>query len=1117
MRAWRVLFCLALIPWVGACLADVKVKDDTPMDGGQGGDDAGRDGSSSDDRDGDGLSNDEEEAGWTIFVDTEAFGPEAESGKLRAIAVSSDPDDPDTDGDGIDDGDEFFDRTNPRDSDTDGDRLSDYEEKYRWQTNPKSVDSDGDARGPKGDQFPRSQLYDGAELEQGTSPAFRDTDGDGRDDYEETVTLTERDPRIAELPRALVSFAGPIDMRLVVEYEDSEGSSEQYGSSFSQENSRSSSRSDTNSTTTTVAGQGAYFDGLEFTKQGALNFVGQKILNLGVKLLPDSIADALDINKQPTPDVATTQSTTLTTSSSTTAREEHSRYVTDSQTRTERTSRGEIHMGVTVANVGPSAFELDGLFVTILQWQPAAGGWKALATLQPVISDPVPLASGREVTLEASVSNVNPDLLKEFLASPTTLYYDAVQYSMRNADGVDFAFITDNAYTRTGLVTVDYGNGEVEYHRVATNVGRYAKATPDPDHPGMSFGVGAPTGIVMGDVMDILGLDYTLTERKLKGGESVRVLTRIGAVSNTESEQGQPFPGDRSAGVLQRPTGFWVVYAERDSQAVDDLDFDDLVLRAGDNLRLVYVQDQDGDGLFKREEHLLGSDDADPSSGEATDALTPVAAAPDASSLMPAYAAGAVAVTDGKVVFEAGQDGVFDSVDTDGDGLVDFEEARQGWMVRVLGGESYVAYSNPTVVDSDGDTMSDYQERSAGTDPLRIDTDGDGVADGCERAPLDPQTRDFEKVGWLEAMGEGPVNCGANAFIYITTLAEGLLGYSASLTTGVFTPLDGSPFPLSNAQFQPDVIVSPYLPEFLYTTNNSDDVTAFQIDAETGALNAEAVVQVDSSEITGGEPNQYYTRLWASPTGPGIFAWNSGYGEILQFSIGTEPAAADYGALTYHGLFRPHSVAYGLAFAPEGPMAYSFGVTNSSPAKQEIMLAEVDPVTSALNETNRFVNTDTTLRFFDVATASVGDTHFVVATTAGSLQIWRYESGESGWRQVATAPLAANAAHDPLLSIGPNGRFVYVDDGRLQGFDLSGVAQGATSPVAIPLEALDVGGILIFSPNGGTAFGRYRGQMFRVDGDSGVLSALAGNGYPGVSETPRTRSADSIGVAVLAR
>ena len=95
------------------------------------------------------------------------------------IDLGTDPLDPDTDGDGIDDGEELFDLgTDPTDSDTDGDGLDDGDEVAIHQTNPIEADTDGDG------------LSDGVEvLDWGTDPLATDTDGDGLSDGEEVNDL----------------------------------------------------------------------------------------------------------------------------------------------------------------------------------------------------------------------------------------------------------------------------------------------------------------------------------------------------------------------------------------------------------------------------------------------------------------------------------------------------------------------------------------------------------------------------------------------------------------------------------------------------------------------------------------------------------------------------------------------------------------------------------------------------------------------------------------------------------------------------------------------------------------------------------------------------------------
>lgn len=68
-----------------------------------------------------------------------------------------------------------------------------------------------------------------------------------------------------------------------------------------------------------------------------------------------------------------------------------------------------------------------------------------------------------------------------------------------------------------------------------------------------------------------------------------------------------------------------------------------------------------------------------------------------------------------------------DTLDSDGDGLTDAEERRLG--------------TNPLSADSDNDGLGDREEvKLYGTDPLDPDTDGDGFLDGAEvEAGYDPK------------------------------------------------------------------------------------------------------------------------------------------------------------------------------------------------------------------------------------------------------------------------------------------------------------------------------------------------------------------------------------------
>ena len=133
---------------------------------------------------------------------------------------------------------------------------------------------------------------------------------------------------------------------------------------------------------------------------------------------------------------------------------------------------------------------------------------------------------------------------------------------------------------------------------------------------------------------------------------------------------------------------FWVLFTN--NQNIENVDFDNLRLRSGQQYNFTYVQDKDLDRVWAREEFLHGSSD--------------------------------------------------ESINTDGcdqgnttevcDTLTDYTEIKEGWMVQLRGSnQSYRVFSNPGQADSDRDGLTDDLERACGLDPRQRDTDLDGLTD----------------------------------------------------------------------------------------------------------------------------------------------------------------------------------------------------------------------------------------------------------------------------------------------------------------------------------------------------------------------------------------------------
>lgn len=589
------------------------------------------------DPDGDGLDTEQELAGWRIFVDEQGLG------QMEAREVSSDPTLADTDGDGLSDREESLLLTDPRRADTDGDGLSDLEELERWQTNPSSVDTDGDARGPAGTLFPSSRFFDGLELELlGTSPSLADTDGDGKTDFEEHGDPI-RHPLVAELPEVSVNFEGDLDVRLNVVFEDSNEQGVEFGSSLAQSQTSSQSRTDTASDRWTAGSSVTVGAEYEFGLTG------------GATVSAEATAYA---------EYGQERSTALTRESSRTAQQEHSRYQSRSSTSTEIAASGSISAGVRIENPGVFTYELRNLALAILQWTPAPAGSDEAGTFRTVGTLVADLTAGdvgktlapgdRTEILQLSARDVDPTLVKEFLRDPTTLHFDTTGFELLSGDSINFKFLTEQTFARTALIVIDPGNGEVERFRVATNVARGA---------GGSF-----EGISMRAALeDVIGIPYETSESPVQPG-----VTTLKRVRDTDT-----IPA--TTGTL--PVGAWTVFTTASDQVSRDRSFEDIVIRHGDVVRLVYLRDEDQDGLIDRHESLLGTSDQE--------------------------------------------------VDSDLDGISDREEVATEWVVRI-GDRERTVRPSPRFADVDGDGLVDLDEMVRGTDPRSADTDGDGESDDRE-------------------------------------------------------------------------------------------------------------------------------------------------------------------------------------------------------------------------------------------------------------------------------------------------------------------------------------------------------------------------------------------------
>ncbi len=444
------------------------------------------------DSDGDGLTDHQELKGWTIKVDVLGWG--LDSGHVENVSIStpiyadapnddilvvytarSDINNPDTDGDGLPDADEFFVRSDPILQDTDSDGLWDGEEWFRWLTSPVSVDSDGDARSPdvssaRATLPPNASLFDGAELYtsaqlvlepsargeiklNATSPTLDDTDGDNVRDTDEIDTPV-RVPWLADMPQLLFEIVDNVDVRLDVEYAEEEGTSTAFETSFETGQSRTEGASQSNTVSASVTA--------------------------GVSYNPaDGFGMSTEVTAGREQSWETTQESTVRAAQTLAEAEERSR------TNTETAASGSITAGIRITNMGNITVQVIDHAHTLRQWIPNAnpaasnlGAYATLAALAPDLGSGLTLSPGADSgVLLAQATDLNADRVKELLRRPEALQLQPAAYELVNDQGINFAFIEEVTQARTARVSIDFGDGRFEEYRVATNVDRNADST----------------------------------------------------------------------------------------------------------------------------------------------------------------------------------------------------------------------------------------------------------------------------------------------------------------------------------------------------------------------------------------------------------------------------------------------------------------------------------------------------------------------------------------------------------------------------------------------------------------------------------------------------------------
>lgn len=489
------------------------------------------------DSDGDTLSDAVEQRGWVVTV---VLG----DGTEITREVTSDPTDPDTDGDGLDDAFEMRLTTDPRRADTDGDQLDDNEEWNVLYTDPNSVDSDGDG------------IHDWDEVEFfKTNATLVDSDGDGYEDGEELFEMF-RDPRIADLPEHELSVGSvrlQIDERYT--YTDDEGFTRT-------ENSNTATTLTTARSTTHLTE-----DGWDFNLQGG---IADCQSDCEIKKPTDFLTSLFFRAKLEAGFVRHTQTNdeSVNASEQAYARSlEKGFELTGSTSVTREVVGARIAVDVTLRNASDVAFTLTNLEVTVQTTDPDdPTRLVPVATLVPEATG----ATGEIGTYNIgpgqsrgpivfSNAEVFPNLVEDLMRAPRGLSFKVTNYDLVTADDRNFAYGLQTVRDRTAGVYIDFGDGNPRRYQAITAAVlnrerddlRCGPAGDQPGEPcvtdadcgtsapcaggyiigGLSEfdGTGRPSGIPLDFVLqDILELRRITPQRVLAGPDGVADTTAAG-------------------------------------------------------------------------------------------------------------------------------------------------------------------------------------------------------------------------------------------------------------------------------------------------------------------------------------------------------------------------------------------------------------------------------------------------------------------------------------------------------------------------------------------------------------------------------------------------------------
>ncbi|RME39845.1 MAG: hypothetical protein D6794_03170 [Deltaproteobacteria bacterium] len=547
------------------------------------------------------------------------------------------------------------------------------------------ADSDGDG------------LLDLDELNQhGTNPNLADTDADGFDDFTEVVTYGFNasvnnfrfNPLIADTPEIDIRMVSVPDV--MINYTLTDGTSSTVATARSQGSSHTVGSTQSESESTSFA--------QSHSMGGSVSTTVEASASVGLFSPPKAEVSA-SVTAEVNYNFESTTTSEHSTSWTQTQTQENSRTYEESQSfessHSVAASDGEISVAVNITNNGHVTYTLNNLYLSATYLR---GGDNALVPIGNLPFDAAngafpasTLAPGQSTgTLVFRTTGVNLEKVKQILSRSQGFSVRPTLYNLLDANNQSYNFAATGITSTDAMIIVDY-NG----NRGLSNIKKMVAVRGKPN-----------ASVTMAEALNNILKINAVTTTNVDGYTYINAVTGL---TNRDPYGNWVLLHARQVGNNQTETTIYTTPADAArwkarnpnvANLVFDYDPAGLILNGGDILHVVYLQDEDLDGLSDRVEYFYHSDPFNP--------------------------------------------------DTDGDGLKDGVEVNDGWDVayrNASGVDIYThVYSDPSLADTDGDLVDDYSEANfAGVndwysrDPRNFDTDGDGLDDSIDdRAYLNP-------------------------------------------------------------------------------------------------------------------------------------------------------------------------------------------------------------------------------------------------------------------------------------------------------------------------------------------------------------------------------------------